>query len=147
MDPRVPVVAVSAVAVLGGAFLAWRLMASRLRYVIGRDSFRVMLGGLTVRRILFEDIERVRKPRRELRWTETENWRTTWLDHHRLLILERRSGWFRKFVITPRRRYEMRAQLREAIAKSTGRATEAGDPDTDLDEETDASTDTGLLNH
>jgi hypothetical protein len=36
--------------------------------------------------------------------------------------------------------------LREAIAKSTGRAPEAGDSDTDLDEESDPSTGTGLLN-
>jgi len=122
--------------VLGGALLAfwgWREVAGRLRYVVGRDSFRVVLGNRTLRRIPYSDIERVHKPYRELRWTETENWRTTRFDRHRVLVLERKSGFFRKFVITPKHRYEMRRQLRDAIAKSTGRAMESVAPESEDD--------------
>jgi hypothetical protein len=136
MPPKNLIIAGSAFGAVLLAFWGWREVASRMRYVIGRDSFRVMLGERTLRRILYSDIERVHKPYRELRWTETENWRTSRFDRHRVLVLERKTGFFRKFVITPKHRYEMRSQLREAIAKSTGRAMESVAPefedDTDL---------------
>ena len=109
------------------SFWAWYELVTRIRYVVGRDSLRVVLFGRTLRRIPFEDIERVRKPSRPPAWSETENWRSAPFDRHRMLILERRTGWFRKFVITPRHRYELRRQLRDAIAKSTGRDADSVD--------------------
>ncbi len=133
MPPTSLIIAGSVLVTALLAFWAWREVASRMRYVIGRDSFRVMLGERTLRRIPYSDIERVHKPYRELRWTETENWRTSRFDRHRILVLERKSGFFRKFVITPKHRYEMRRQLRDAIAKSTGRAMESVAPEAEDD--------------
>jgi hypothetical protein len=109
----------------------WLTFKLRMRYVVGRTSVRVMVGNLTLRRIELSDIERVAKPRRDLTWTETENWRNCFRSSHRLLVLHRKSGWFRKFVITPRHRYEFRAELRAVLEKMTGRAAaeefDAGD--------------------
>lgn len=108
------------VAALAVTALLWTSGKARLSYHIGRSSLRIQLGRVTVRRIDFTDIERVDKPRRELRWLETENWRNTFDDSRRLLVVHRRRGWFRKLVITPRHRYEFRRQLRGAIAEATG---------------------------
>ena len=96
---------------------AWYWFRTRLRYVIGRTSMRVVFGRTTVRRIPFEEIRRIRKPRGSLPWRLTENWRNGFFDSHRVLVLERREGWFPWLVITPSRRYEFRAQLREAMAR------------------------------
>ncbi len=124
MDRRMVLEFLASVTGLGMIWLTWRtVVASRFNYVIGRDSFRVMIGRLTLRRIRFADISSVRMPRRDLRWMESENWRTTYWDAHRMLVLERKSGVFRKFTITPKHRYAVRSQLREAIAKSTGQAS------------------------
>ncbi|MEY4690031.1 MAG: hypothetical protein RIT19_356 [Verrucomicrobiota bacterium] len=95
----------------------WYWFRTRLRYVIGRTSLRVVLGKVTVRRVPFEEIRRIRKPRGSLPWHLTENWRNGYFDSHRVLVLERRVGWFPWFVITPSRRYEFRTQLREAMAR------------------------------
>lgn len=95
----------------------WYWFRTRLRYVIGQSSLRVVFGKATVRRILYEDIIRIRKPRHTPPWRLTENWRNGFFDSHRVLILERSTGWFPWFVITPSRRYEFRAQLRDAMAR------------------------------
>lgn len=120
------IIAFIALAVMG---VAWSAFRRNLRYQIGRTSLRVLLGSVTVRRIDLSDIERVDKPRRELRWRETENWRNTFDDSRRLLVVHRRTGWWRKFVITPKHRYEFRRQLRAAVAEARGE-----EPDTSPDE-------------
>ena len=99
----------------------WYWFRTRLRYVIGQTSLRVVFGKTTVRRVPFEEILRIRKPRRNPPWRLTENWRNGFFDHHRVLILERRTGWFPWFVITPARRYEFRSQLRDAMARHGSR--------------------------
>lgn len=114
--------------------LCWSAFRRNLRYQIGRSSLRVQLGSLTVRRLDLSDIERVDKPRRELRWRDTENWRNTFDDSRRLLIVHRRTGWCRKFVITPKHRYEFRRQLRAAVAEARG---EVPDNTPDEADETD----------
>ena len=95
----------------------WYWFRTRLRYVIGQRSLRVVLGKTTVRRVPFEEIRRIRKPRGGLPWRWTENWRNGFFDSHRVLVLERSTGWFPWFVITPSRRYEFRSQLRDAMAR------------------------------
>ncbi len=105
-----------------GVVVVWLLARRQLEYHIGRTSLRVRLGRLTLRRIDFSDIARVSKPRRDFSWWTSENWRTVFRGSHRMLMIERRSGLFRRFVITPRHRYEFREKLRAAIAASTGTA-------------------------
>jgi len=95
----------------------WYWFRTRLRYVIGQSSLRVVFGKTTVRRVPFEQIQRIQKPRGSLPWLKTENWRNGFFDSHRVLVLERNTGWFPWFVITPSRRYEFRSQLRDAMAR------------------------------
>lgn len=102
------------VALIGTA--VW--LRSRIRYVIGRSSLRVMCLGVTVRRIAFTDIEKVSKPKRESGWTTTETWRNTWDPDHRELVVHRRTGWRRRVLITPKHRYAFRAELRAAVEKA-----------------------------
>ena len=107
----------------------WASAKRRMGYQIGRTALRVKLGRLTLRRIGFADIDRVSKPHSELRWVETENWRNTFDDSRRLLVIHRKSGWFRRFVITPKHRYEFRRQLRAAVSTATGVSLAADDGD------------------
>ena len=107
----------------------WASAKQRMGYQIGRTALRVKLGRLTLRRIGFTDIDRVSKPHNELRWVETENWRNTFGDSRRLLVIHRKSGWFRRFVITPKHRYEFRRQLRAAVSTATGVSLAADDGD------------------
>lgn len=117
-------------AVLAGVTIVWLYAKSRLRYVVGQNSLRVVLGGMTLRRVDFSDIRRIRTPHESPDWSESENWKNTFQGTHRLLVIQRRTGRFRKFVVTPKRRYEFRAQLRAAMAKANGEA-----PETDGDDE------------
>ncbi len=119
-----------ALMVLLGVPGVWLWMRSKIRYVIGRSSLRVVLFGRTLRRIPFSDIERVGKPKREAGWFRTETWRNTGDDDHRALIIHRKTGWRRRVLITPKHRYAFRGQLREALALATGAELE-GDDETD----------------
>ncbi len=109
------ILAAAAVATVGLGL--WYALRTRLQYVIGKTSLRVVLGKTTVRRVPYDEIRRIRKPRHTPSWRLTENWRNGFFDHHRVLILERNRGWFPWFVITPARRYEFRSQLRDAMAR------------------------------
>ena len=125
--------AVFVLASVGLLVVAWTWASAKqhMSYQIGRDSLRVRLGKLVLRRIRFDDIDRVSKPHSELRWSQTENWRNTFGDSRRLLVVHRRSGLFRRLVITPKHRYEFRRQLRAAIAAKTGTALASDESDRD----------------
>ena len=128
--------------ILAGAAGLLGLWALRLwlrcqaTYHVGRSSFRIRIFGLTVRRILYTDIERVSKLRRHYSWWDLEDWTNTLSASRREMVLHRRSGLFRKLVITPTHRYELRSQLRAAIAEATGQA-----PETEGDGEGEGDTD------
>jgi hypothetical protein len=92
----------------------------RMRYQVGQRSLRVRLGGVTLRRIRFTDIERVSKPHRDLGWFEYESWINTMDSSRRVLVIHRRRGLFKKLLISPAHRYAFRAQLRRAVALATG---------------------------
>jgi hypothetical protein len=127
-DPRVYVLLIAVVSLLLIA-ATWSVVKLRLRYVIGQKALRVMLGGLTLRRIGFDDIRRISTPHSDPDWSKSENWRNTFRGTHRLLVIQRKSGRFRKFVVTPRLRYEFREQLRTAIARANGIAPKIDDDD------------------
>ena len=63
MNPWLWAVAALVVLVLVGGFLAW--MKTRIRYVVGRTSLRILCFEMTVRQIPFSEIERISKPRRD----------------------------------------------------------------------------------
>jgi hypothetical protein len=98
----------AAMALLGVAVLLMR----RLRYAITERHLKVTLFGLCLRRIRLADIESISK--RPSPWAE--KWPTTLRPSHRTLVIRRRSGLFKVFVITPRNRYVFRNELERRMS-------------------------------
>jgi len=94
-----------------GGFLG--ALASRLRYVLTGRHLKVTLFGLCLRRIRLADIESVSK--RQTNWAE--KWYNTLKPAHRILVIRRRRGWFKEFIITPRNRYVFRTELERTLAE------------------------------
>lgn len=84
-------------------------------YRITKNHLEVTWLGISIRKIRLSDIESVSKRRR--RWAE--NWRNTWRPRHRRLVIRRKTGLFKEFVITPAYRYEFRSQLEAAVERQT----------------------------
>src|SRR5262245_8376503 len=106
----------SAVFVLLGAVALSGLLAalaSRLRYGLSGRHLKATLFGLCLRRIRLADIECVSK--RQAHWAE--KWYNTLKPSHRILVIRRRNGWPRDFMITPKNRYVFKAELEQALAK------------------------------
>ena len=80
-------------------------------YHIRDDRLEVTWMGICVRRIRIQEIESISKRRK----FAGENWANTWRPRHRILVIRKRSGMRRDFVITPRYRYEFRTQLESAM--------------------------------
>ncbi len=81
-------------------------------YHIQKAHLEVTWMGICVRRIRIQDIESVSKRRK----FSSENWANTWRPRHRILVIRKRTGIRRDFVITPRYRYEFRNQLESAMS-------------------------------
>jgi hypothetical protein len=132
-------------AAAGVAGLAWLLrflLRFQLTYQLGRSELRIRLWGLTLRRVAFADMERVSKPRRRHRPSACENWSNSLDGSHRGLLIHRKSGWFRKILITPDNRYEFRTRLEQAMATVTGADSRRSAPEeSDEDEEAGESVD------
>ncbi len=118
MPPTLKIITGVAAIVGAAGLLIW--LRSRIRYVVGRTSLRIILFGLTLRRIPLADIRRVGTPKREGAWLNTESWTNSWDVAHRGLVVHRLSGWRRRLLITPSHRYTFRHELRLAVAKATG---------------------------
>src|SRR5213592_2854180 len=89
------------------------LLASQLRYVLTGRHLKVTLFGLCLRRIRLAYIETVSK--RQAHWAE--KWYNTLKPSHRILVIRRRRGCFKDFIITPKNRYVFKAELEQALAK------------------------------
>jgi hypothetical protein len=89
------------------------LVALQLCYAITDHHLKVTLFGLCLRRIKLSDIDYVSK--RQASWAE--KWYNTLHPSHRVLVVRRRRGWFKDFVITPRNRYVFRTELECALAR------------------------------
>jgi len=101
---------------LAGALLVCVLLfwlRYQFRYLITPKHLRITLFGICVRRVALTDIEFVTK--RRSGWGE--HWWNTWRPWRRRLVVRRRRGWFKDFVITPKLRYEFKAELELAIQK------------------------------
>ena len=92
------------------------ILASRLRYVLTERHLKVTLFGLRVRRIRLTDIDSVSK--RQTRWAE--KWFNTLKPAHRMLVIRRRRGWLKEFIITPKNRYVFKTELEQVLAKLKG---------------------------
>lgn len=89
--------------------LIW--VPTRFRYRVTASHLEVRFLGFCVRRVSFENIERVsKKPP-----TFSENWSNTYRPGSRQLVVHRKRGLLKEFVITPRNRYLFKAQLEAAM--------------------------------
>ena len=100
---------------LGALALAGLLgaLASQLRYVLTERHLKITLFGLCLRRIRLADIDSVSKRQAH----RAEKWYNTLKPSHRILVIRRRRGWFKDFIITPKNRYVFKAELEQALAK------------------------------
>ena len=102
--------------VLAGVGVVGVLVAliTRLRYSITDHHLKVTLFGLCLRRVRLSDIASVSK--RLASWAE--RWQNTLQPAHRILVIHRRRGLFKDFVITPANRYVFKNELEKAVAKA-----------------------------
>jgi hypothetical protein len=104
---------------VGGFCLALLLfveLLGRINYRITSRHLEVRFFRVCMRRIALVDIKRVSKHRESF----CEPWPNTLRTRKRVLIITRRSGWFKSLIITPERRYLFRSRLRHAIARARG---------------------------
>src|SRR5256885_14074750 len=97
-------------ALAGGGLLI--LLALQLRYRITQRHLKVTLFGLCLRRVKLSDIEHVSKRQAN----RAEKWYNTLRPSHRILVVRRRRGWLKDFVITPNNRYVFKTELERAVA-------------------------------
>ena len=85
----------------------------RVRYTITDKHLQVTLFGLRLRRIRLSDIDRVSKRQSG----PAEKWHNTLKSSHRILVIRRRRGLLKEFIITPKNRYAFKAELERAMAR------------------------------
>jgi len=92
-------------------------LVRQIRYRIGSRHVKVILFGIALRRVALANIETVSK-RCADGWSE--HWWSTMKPKHRMLVLRRRRGLFKNFVITPRNRYVFKTDLERALRRVAG---------------------------
>jgi hypothetical protein len=109
-------------------------LKTQLYYRIGSAHLKVMLFGVTLRKVALSDIRRIskREPTRA-----AENWTSVFKTNHRTLSIIRYSGLRKAIVITPRNRYVFLADLEKAIKRVK--------PDSDLRDLVEPGSDTSVL--
>lgn len=90
-----------------------RWMFSRLYYRITERALEVRLFGILLRRIRLDDIRFVTTHRPGF----CERWANTLALRKRELFIQRRTGVFKNFLITPRKRYEFKTELERAMER------------------------------
>lgn len=105
---------VAAAVLAAGALGA--LVLGCLSYRLSRHEVEVLLFGFRIRRVMLNDIQDVAEGGSLL----AEHWPNTLLGGGRSLTLHRRSGLFRRFVITPRDRSHFRKQIEFALGWKMG---------------------------
>ena len=99
------------IAILAGLlFLRW--LPRQLDYRITNQHLEVTFFGLPIRRVKLANIVHVSK--RHSIWAE--NWWNTWRPFRRRILVRRRKGLIKNFVITPKYRYRFKAELERALA-------------------------------
>jgi hypothetical protein len=87
---------------------------TNMHFRIGSRHLKVLLFGLTVRRIPLDQIANATK--REPKGP-AERWHSTFKTSHRLLTIERKRGLRRYVCITPTNRYVFLADLKAAVRR------------------------------
>jgi len=93
---------------LSGVLLCLTL---QVRYRIGDSALEITLFGFCVRRIPFSNIRRIARGRGG--WSEL--WPNTLKPGRRIMLIERRSGWPRYIMITPRHPFAFKGELEQAM--------------------------------
>jgi hypothetical protein len=99
-------------------------LVTRIRYRIGSRHVKVLLFGIPFRRLAIADIDSVSKRRGD---GLSEHWPSTFRPKHRVLVLRRRRGLLRNFVITPKNRYVFKTDLERAMRRVNGTSNQPPD--------------------
>jgi hypothetical protein len=91
-------------------------LVTQIQYRVTSRHLEVRLGGICLRRLDLADIDRVSKRRASF----CEAWPNTLQTRKRVLVIRRRSGRVREFLITPEQRYVFRHRLKIAVAAARG---------------------------
>ena len=94
---------------------AW--LITRIRYRVGSRHVKVLLFGVCIRRFPIASIESVSKRRGT---GLAEHWWSTMQPKHRMLVLRRRRGICRNFIITPKNRYVFKTDVERALRRING---------------------------
>ena len=113
---------------VGVLLFVW--LVTRIRYRIGSRHVKVLLFGVCLRRVALANIESISK-RRGDGWAE--NWWSTLHPKHRMLVLRRRRGLFRNFVVTPKNRYIFKTDLERAMRRVGAALDQSAGPDATAD--------------
>jgi hypothetical protein len=92
--------------------LGWCM--TQLRYRIGSRDLKMVLFGLTLRKIPLEEIINVSKRRPK---NIAEHWDNCFKANHRLLTIEKSRGIRKYLTITPKNRYIFMADLKTAVRR------------------------------
>jgi hypothetical protein len=100
----------------GGALLLLLLFwcMTQIHFRIGSRHLKVLLFGLTIRRLSLNNIAYVSKRGPN---GMAERWYSTLKTSHRLLTVERKRGLLKYFCITPQNRYVFLADLKSAVRR------------------------------
>ena len=96
---------------VGLLFFVW--LPRQLDYRVTQRDLEVTLFGWPIRRVRLSNIQHVSK--RHTIWAE--NWWNTWRPFRRRILVRRRKGWPKNFVITPKYRYRLKAEIESAVAR------------------------------
>jgi hypothetical protein len=102
---------------LGGAAalaLVLGFVMSRLRYHVGRSHVKILLFGIPIRRISILNIAYASKREPD---GFAEKWYNTFKTSHRLLTIEKIRGFPKYFCITPKNRYVVMTEIKNAVRK------------------------------
>jgi hypothetical protein len=94
--------------------LAVLFLRGKITYRISTGSFKILLFGVCLRRVPFEEIKDVNKRRKN----KYEHWPNTYFPKKRIMMIHLRSG--KSILITPEQRYVFRSKLKAAIEEYSG---------------------------
>lgn len=97
------------------AFLIAMGLVTRIRYRVGSSHVKVLLFGMCLRRIALSNIDSISK-RRGDGWAE--HWRSTSRAKHRMLVIRKKRGLLRNFIITPKNRYIFKTEVERAMRRA-----------------------------
>lgn len=108
---KIALIGVGGVAVF---LLLVRWAMSQIRYRVGSKYFVVSLLGIPIRKIAIEQIEYASKREPD---GFAERWYNTLSTSHRLLTIEKKSGFPKYMCITPKNRYVILTEIKAAVRK------------------------------